>query len=217
MRKRYWMVFAWAVGSIGLSSVSQAQWAVVDVGAITQLLKEVATLEQQLQTAQSTLTNAQQQYQSMVGNRGMQNLLTGIRGSLSEQVPDLGKHLGLAQRLRQVGVGLDGIASGSGRRRNEDEAFHPGADVPDEVRAAESVGRHQGDVDLLLTEHSVHPFRTLGELDRVACPHEPAGKRCPHRGIVRNDQYSGFRHNYRSPKKRPRAGPEHPPRALSWD
>jgi type IV secretion system protein VirB5 len=77
MSKRYWIVFASAAVWTGLSSVSQAQWAVVDAGAITQLLKEVSTLEQQLDTAQSTLTSEQQQYQSMVGSRGMQNLITG--------------------------------------------------------------------------------------------------------------------------------------------
>jgi type IV secretion system protein VirB5 len=74
MRKRWVML---AATLVSISPVTHAQWAVVDVGAITQLLKEVSTLEQQLQTAQSTLTNEQQQYQSMVGTRGMQNLLTG--------------------------------------------------------------------------------------------------------------------------------------------
>jgi len=63
--------------SIGLSPVSQAQWAVVDVGAITQLVQEVGTLQQQLQTAEQTLSNAQQQFQAITGNRGMQNLLSG--------------------------------------------------------------------------------------------------------------------------------------------
>jgi type IV secretion system protein VirB5 len=76
MRKHTWVLFTMTLGSVGLCQVSQAQWAVVDVGAIVQLVKEVATLEQQLQTAQATLTNAQQQFQSMVGNRGMQNLLS---------------------------------------------------------------------------------------------------------------------------------------------
>jgi type IV secretion system protein VirB5 len=75
MRKA-WMVFGAMLVSMGLSPSSRAQWAVVDVGAIVQLVKEVATLEQQLQTAQATLNNAQQQFQSMVGNRGMQNLLS---------------------------------------------------------------------------------------------------------------------------------------------
>jgi type IV secretion system protein VirB5 len=62
---------------MGLCPASRAQWAVIDVGAIVQLVKEVATLEQQLQIAEQTLTNAQQQYQAITGNRGMQNLLSG--------------------------------------------------------------------------------------------------------------------------------------------
>src|SRR5208283_4860410 len=77
MKKRVWMVFA-AIVSMGVCSISQAQFAVVDVDAITQLIQQVRTLEQQLQTAQSTLANAQQQFQAMVGNRGMQNLLLGV-------------------------------------------------------------------------------------------------------------------------------------------
>jgi type IV secretion system protein VirB5 len=47
------------------------------VGAITQLVQEVGTLQQQLQTAERTLSNAQQQFQAITGNRGMQNLLLG--------------------------------------------------------------------------------------------------------------------------------------------
>jgi type IV secretion system protein VirB5 len=78
MRKHYWMVFAAALVSMGLCRVSQAQFAVVDVGTITQLVREVTTLQQQLQTAEQTLTNAQQQFQAMVGTRGMQNLLSGV-------------------------------------------------------------------------------------------------------------------------------------------
>src|SRR5271154_5056269 len=77
MKKQVWMVFA-AILSMGVCSISQAQFAVIDVGAIMQLVKEVTTLEQQLQTAQSTLASAQQQFQAMVGNRGMQNLLFGV-------------------------------------------------------------------------------------------------------------------------------------------
>lgn len=77
MRKHYWTVFAATLASMGLSPVSQAQWAVVDVGAITQLVQEVGTLQQQLQTAERTLSNAQQQFQAITGNRGMQNLLSG--------------------------------------------------------------------------------------------------------------------------------------------
>src|ERR1700730_17776939 len=54
---------------------ARAQWAVVDVGAITQLLQEVQTMQQQLSAAQNQLLQAQQEFQSITGNRGMQNLL----------------------------------------------------------------------------------------------------------------------------------------------
>jgi type IV secretion system protein VirB5 len=77
MKKQIWTAFA-AIISMGVCSIGQAQFAVIDVGAIMQLVKQVTTLEQQLQTAQATLTNAQQQFQAMVGNRGMQNLLLGV-------------------------------------------------------------------------------------------------------------------------------------------
>jgi type IV secretion system protein VirB5 len=54
---------------------ARAQWAVVDVGAITQLLQEVQTMQQQLSVAQDQLLQARQEFQSITGNRGMQNLL----------------------------------------------------------------------------------------------------------------------------------------------
>jgi type IV secretion system protein VirB5 len=75
MRKYYWVLFAATLGSM-LSTMSRAQFAVIDVGAIVQLVQQVATLERQLQTAEATLTNAQQQFSAIVGNRGMQNLLS---------------------------------------------------------------------------------------------------------------------------------------------
>lgn len=62
----------------GFCRNAHAQWAVVDVGAIAQLVQEVHEMQQAIQTAQSQLSQAQQQYQSMTGGRGMQNLLSGI-------------------------------------------------------------------------------------------------------------------------------------------
>src|SRR5947207_13814051 len=62
----------------GLSRPAQAQWAVVDVGAIAQLVRQVATLQQQLKNAEQQLGQAREQYRSMTGGRGMQNLLGGI-------------------------------------------------------------------------------------------------------------------------------------------
>jgi type IV secretion system protein VirB5 len=66
-----------ALCMMGTSLTAHAQFAVIDVGAITQLIVQVQTLEQQLQTAQQALSQAQQIYQSTTGNRGMEQLLSG--------------------------------------------------------------------------------------------------------------------------------------------
>ncbi|HEY8053944.1 MAG TPA: type IV secretion system protein, partial [Steroidobacteraceae bacterium] len=47
------------------------------VASLTQLVSQLQTLEQELATARSQLSQAQQEYQSITGGRGMQNLLTG--------------------------------------------------------------------------------------------------------------------------------------------
>ena len=57
---------------------AQAQLAVIDVGAITQLILEVQQLQQALQVAQNTLMQAQQAYAAITGGRGMELLLAGI-------------------------------------------------------------------------------------------------------------------------------------------
>lgn len=64
---------------LAVAPPSYAQWAVVDVGAITQLIQEVTTLKEQLDTARSGLAQAQQQYQSMTGGRAMERLLSGTQ------------------------------------------------------------------------------------------------------------------------------------------
>lgn len=62
---------------LGVVSPAQAQWAVVDVGAIAQLIEQVATLREQLETARNQLDQARQQYESTTGRRGMEQLLAG--------------------------------------------------------------------------------------------------------------------------------------------
>jgi|SRR5215831_18587250 len=55
----------------------RAQWAVIDVGAIAQLVEQIATMYQQLETARNTLRQAEQQYRATTGGRGMERLLSG--------------------------------------------------------------------------------------------------------------------------------------------
>jgi type IV secretion system protein VirB5 len=69
-------VMSFAAG-IAISPVARAQWAVIDVPAIVQLVQEVQTLQQQLATARQQLQSAQQALQAMTGGRGMERLLSG--------------------------------------------------------------------------------------------------------------------------------------------
>jgi type IV secretion system protein VirB5 len=67
------------VGLLGFAAIrpAAAQWAVIDVASIQQLVTEVQTLHQQLQTAQNQLSQAQSEFASITGPRGMQLLLSG--------------------------------------------------------------------------------------------------------------------------------------------
>jgi type IV secretion system protein VirB5 len=60
-----------------LTPAARAQWAVVDVPATIQLVQEVITAAEQLETLKSELQQAEQTLQSMSGGRGMQALLAG--------------------------------------------------------------------------------------------------------------------------------------------
>ncbi len=65
------------VASIAIAPAARAQWAVIDVPAIAQLVQEVQTMQQQLATARAQLQSAQQALQLMSGDRGMARLLAG--------------------------------------------------------------------------------------------------------------------------------------------
>jgi type IV secretion system protein VirB5 len=66
------------VASIALTPTAHAQWSVIDVPALGQLIQEVSTTEQQLATPRNQLLQANQALQTMTGNRGMAQLLGGI-------------------------------------------------------------------------------------------------------------------------------------------
>jgi type IV secretion system protein VirB5 len=56
---------------------AHAQFAVIDVASVTQLVTEVQNLEQALTVARDHLAEAQAQLRSMTGDRGMEQLLSG--------------------------------------------------------------------------------------------------------------------------------------------
>lgn len=62
---------------IAMSPAARAQFAVIDVAAVTQLVTEVQNLEQSLAVARDHLAEAQAQLRSMTGGRGMERLLAG--------------------------------------------------------------------------------------------------------------------------------------------
>jgi type IV secretion system protein VirB5 len=72
--KRALLVFAVMAAGV---PVAHAQFAVIDVASVTQLISQVRTLQQQLATAQADLAQAQAAYQSTTGDRGMERLLSG--------------------------------------------------------------------------------------------------------------------------------------------
>jgi len=71
------MVAVCFIASFAAAPAAWAQWAVVDAPAIVQLIQEVQTTAQQLQTAKDQLLQAKQALQTMTGDRGMEQLLSG--------------------------------------------------------------------------------------------------------------------------------------------
>jgi len=62
---------------IAAAPAVHAQFAVIDVAAITQLVTEVQNLEQALAVARENLAEAETELRSITGDRGMEQLLSG--------------------------------------------------------------------------------------------------------------------------------------------
>src|SRR5688500_1707491 len=62
---------------VSITPAANTQFAVVDVGAIGQLVQQVNTMRQQLETSRDQLQEARQTLDSMRGGRGMERLLAG--------------------------------------------------------------------------------------------------------------------------------------------
>lgn len=86
--------------------LAHAQFAVIDIGAITQLITEVEILQDQLTTARAHLAQAQAEFASITGGRGMEQLLTGApRNYLPTNWAEL-------QAAMQGGGGFGGLGGG---------------------------------------------------------------------------------------------------------
>jgi type IV secretion system protein VirB5 len=62
---------------VGVPPGAHAQFAVIDAASLSQLISQVQVLERQLATARGQLTQAETEYQSITGARGMGRLLPG--------------------------------------------------------------------------------------------------------------------------------------------
>jgi P-type DNA transfer protein VirB5 len=74
-RLRPQWLFGCLVVLLGATPAAKAQWAVVDVGAIAQLVQQLATMREELETARDQLNEARRQYEAITGHRGMERLL----------------------------------------------------------------------------------------------------------------------------------------------
>ena len=81
--KRY---IGWLIGLLFFAvQPAHAQFAVIDVGAITQLITEVEQLDEQINTAHEHLAQARAAYAAITGGRGMELLLSDtVRNYLPE-------------------------------------------------------------------------------------------------------------------------------------
>jgi len=77
-RRKFPVVLLVTLCALASNGPARAQFAVIDVGAITQLILQVQQLQQALQVAQQTLGQAQQAYAAITGGRGMELLLNGV-------------------------------------------------------------------------------------------------------------------------------------------
>lgn len=74
-------VHAWGLLAALLLSgapTARAQFAVIDVASLAQLIQQAQTLTQQLAAARQQVAQAQSLFASMSGTRGMQTLLSGV-------------------------------------------------------------------------------------------------------------------------------------------
>jgi len=76
MRISYCLVIFFFLSAV-MMHPARAQWAVVDAPATAQLIQQVKTMAQQLETTRNQLIQAKSALETMTGPRGMQLLLSG--------------------------------------------------------------------------------------------------------------------------------------------
>lgn len=76
-QSKLWSLAVGLIVVLSAPNPARAAWPVIDIGAITQLIMQIQTLGQQLETARNQLSQAEQEFRSISGGRGMERLLSG--------------------------------------------------------------------------------------------------------------------------------------------
>jgi type IV secretion system protein VirB5 len=122
-----------------VAPAAHAQFAVIDVGAIAQLIGQARTLETQLSTAQDHLAQARAEFDSMTGDRGMERLLMGVQRNYLPA--DWGALQGV---LRADGGGYSTLSGGVIATVGANAVLSPTqlASLPNDVRQQIDTARH---------------------------------------------------------------------------
>jgi type IV secretion system protein VirB5 len=98
-----------------LPSHADAQMAVIDVRAITQMAQQLRVLQDQLANARNHLTQAQAQFAALTGSRGMERLLSGAaRNYLPPDWAVFDATLrGVETRYAAIGAQIEAIIEGN--------------------------------------------------------------------------------------------------------
>lgn len=95
MPKTLFAALLFGVLGFGSFRPAHAQFAVIDVASIVQLVQQVEQLKQQVDTARSQLAQAQSEYAAITGGRGMEQLLSStVRNYLPTDWSQLAQALG---------------------------------------------------------------------------------------------------------------------------
>ncbi len=144
-------VLAWVV-LLAAAPAAQAQFAVIDVASLAQLMSQVRTLEQQVATARNQLTQAQTEFQSITGARSMEQLLNGtVRNYLPQNWATL------QSAVQGAGGAYPGLAADLGRTLRVESVLSTGqlAALSPGARAQLQAGRQSAALLQSLTHEAL--------------------------------------------------------------
>lgn len=151
LRSLFWTAAALTL-LLSVPPLARAQFAVIDVASIQQLIQEAKLLDQLLKTSHSSLDLARTEYASMTGDRGMQLLLSGVNRNY------LPKNWAQLQAAMQGAGGTYGALSGGVAATVAADAVVPPAvlaQLPDPVRKQVRTGRQLAALHQNLTREAL--------------------------------------------------------------